>query len=70
MSVYLEQYDNSAEEDQGNYCRQLEQKLHYVLSMLQQAGLMLDADGNVIKSLPDSITDDCAEVQSSIKENW
>ena len=70
MSVYLEQYDSSADEDQSNYCRVLEQKLHYVLSMLQQAGLMLDADGNVIKSLPDSITDDTSEVQSSIKENW
>ena len=70
MSVYLEQYDCSNDDDQSNYCRQLEQKLHYVIAMLQQAGLMLDADGNVIKSLPDSITDDASDVQSSIKENW
>lgn len=70
MSIYLEQYDNSAEEDQSNYCRQLEQKLHYVISMLQQAGIMLDADGKVIKSLPNTITDDAAAVQSSLKENW
>jgi len=70
MSVYLEQYDNSAEEDQANYCRQLEQKLHYVISMLQQAGLMLDTNGNPIRSLPAFVTDDAAEVQSSIKENW
>ena len=71
MSVYLEQYDNSSDDDQSVYCRNLEQKLHYIIAMLHQAGIMLDANGKPVKlKLPDSVTTDAEEVQNSIKGNW
>ena len=71
MSIYLEQYDNSNEDDQSNYCRVLEQKLNYVISMLQKAGIMLDANGNPIDiDLPGNVVQDADEVQSSIRGNW
>jgi hypothetical protein len=70
MSVYLEQYDCSAEDDQSNYCRMLETKLHYIMSMLQKAGIMLDADGKPVKSLPETTQSDADEVQSAIRNNW
>lgn len=70
MSIYLEQYDCSNEDDQSNYCRRLEQKLHYVIGLLQQAGIMLDADGKPVNSLPTDVADDANEVQSSIRNNW
>ncbi|CAB4133074.1 hypothetical protein UFOVP257_43 [uncultured Caudovirales phage] len=71
MSMYLEQYDNSGDEDQSAYCRMLEIKLHYIMGMLQKAGIMLDANGKPIKiDLPDAIQQDIDEMQNSIKGNW
>lgn len=71
MSAYLEQYDNSNDDDQSVYCRMLEQKLHYIIGMLHRAGIMLDADGNpVTKDLPDQVQQDIDEVQSSMRGNW
>jgi len=71
MSMYLEQYDNSNDEDQSTYCRMLEMKLHYIIGMLQKAGIMLDADGNPVNiDLPDAVQQDIDEVQSSVKGNW
>lgn len=71
MSIYLEQYDCSNDEDQINYCRQLEIKIHYLMSMLQKAGILLDANGKSIKKdLPDTVQEDSDEVQNSIRGNW
>lgn len=71
MSAYLEQYDNSNDDDQGAYCRQLEIKLHYLIGMMQKAGIMLDANGKPVKSgLPDAVQQDADEMQGSIQGNW
>lgn len=70
MSIHFEQYDGDGDEDQSNYCRELEMKVHYLISMLQKAGILLDANGNKIDSLPDSVTEDADEVQNSLKGNW
>jgi hypothetical protein len=70
MSIHFEQYNSDGDEDQANYCRELEMKIHYLISMLQKAGVLLDANGNSVNSLPDSVMDDADEIQNSIKGNW
>ena len=54
-----------------NQIHKTEMKIHYLIVMLQRAGILLDADGNPVKQdLPDAIQEDSNEVQNSIRGNW
>ena len=70
MSIYLEQYPGQNDDDQSNYCRVLEMKLHYLMQQMAAAGLLKDAAGKKITvDLPDSVTSDAQEVQSTLVQN-
>ena len=70
MSIYLEQYPGQNDDDQLNYCRQLEMKIHYLMQQMAAAGLLKDAAGKKITAtLPDDVTSDASVVQSSLVQD-
>ena len=61
-SVYLSQDYH----EEGVDPRMLEIKIHYLMNMLQKAGLLLDADGNPLTDISDQVKSDSDIVQQAL----
>ena len=62
MSIYLQ----STTDPEGTNPNQLELKVHYILKMLADAGLLKDADGKSFTAMTTDVTADAAQVQAAI----
>ena len=62
MSIYLQ----STTDPEGTDPNQLELKVHYLLKMMADAGLLKDADGKSFTAMTSSVTTDASVVQASI----
>ena len=67
-SIYLTQDYH----EEGVDPRVLEIKLHYLMNMMQKAGLLLDADGNPMAGMIDDVVDDSDSVQQTLdgEHSW
>ena len=68
----MEQYSGDGDEDQSNYCRELEMKIHFLMQQMAAAGILKDKNGKKITvDLPDDVTSDAEAVRASIEPaNW
>ena len=68
MSIYFAPTNFNDNDDPAVYCRQLELKLHYVMSCLDKAGILLDANGKPT-FVSESIQADSDQVQTTVQGN-
>jgi hypothetical protein len=55
----------------GTDPRMLEMKIHYLMAMMQKAGLLLGADGNNISNVSADVQADADTIQSSFTgDEW